>query len=511
MVVTADSNSTEVTPDTIDIQLIDETQYGTNDSQNLLETTFADSYTVTDGTNIEFNADVWESGITYILQAIVTKGNATAKAIKKIAQAETKLFTAKASPKIVTTGDDVFVTITSNTSMCLKCALGYTSSNNQLDPFWVMTNPNRICGVDQIKQVKTFVPYMKTDDASIAEMFVICFGDDESLPIEQRTDFKRIKLLVTNVELTTDSISNTTISSSDEELDTRCLSVLKLPPDTCPPLGIQKICIASITRKWSQIPTLKGMYQKLWKKLTNMLLYSLIRTMTCSTETFSVDVHDVVEVILGGICETLASNSSICSDIPSNTDNVGCNSFESKYIEKIMKVVISFAIRMNNNTAYDDLQDLLSLVKQLLKCTSTSTLFNGGYSEVSSDEGDTVALFKIDTLSEDWSGFASGGNQTTLRRRLATSNNECSLEFNAIPDNLKGVDNLLVSIEYNTDCSSYGSQLCTSDSNVQGEIKCCHFTISSISRDMSGSTSIRKISIDSSQNGQAKLGLPFDN
>ena len=299
-VISTDENDVEVEPETVEMILVEEDQIQNSTAENLLETSFSNSHQIIDNTTIQFNPDVWKQNVSYVLTAIVTRGDEIGKAVKIIKGSEADFFQARVSHKNVTTGDDIIITITSKTSTCLKCAVGY-NQNDHLDPFWIMTNPNRLCGIDQIKEVTTKIPLMTQNNAENAELFVMCFVDSQSLQDSETIDLKRIKLMVTNKQLSTNDIAFEVSPRNDEERDRICLSVLSLPENVCPPEGFRSICAHSIERKWNQTNNFEGEYQKVWQKLSNMLIYSLIRSTTCTNETFADEVYDTVETILYGI------------------------------------------------------------------------------------------------------------------------------------------------------------------------------------------------------------------
>ena len=93
---------------------------------DLLSTTFKSSYKLVDNTKLTFNPGIWKSGTTYVLTAVASLSGVTGKAIKLINPLDSTLFTADFSPKIVSTGDTIKVTITNKSpSQCLFWAVGF--------------------------------------------------------------------------------------------------------------------------------------------------------------------------------------------------------------------------------------------------------------------------------------------------------------------------------------------------------------------------------------------------
>ena len=502
-VISTDENDVEVEPETVEMVLVEEDQIGNTTAENLLETSFSNSHQIIDNTTIQFDPDAWKQNVTYVLTAVVTRGDVIGKAVKKIIGTKADLFKVRVSHKNITTGDDIIITITSKTSTCLKCVLGH-NQNDQLDPFWIMTNPNKLCGIDQIKEVTTKIPLMTDDNAEKAELFVMCIPNSET----EATDLKRIKLMVINKQLSTNNIAFEVSPRNDKERDRICLSVLSLPDNVCPPDGFRSICTHAIQRKWDQLNTFEGDYQKMWKKFSNMLIYSLIRTITCTNETFADNIFDAVETILHRICESLAKEPSICT--AEEIETISCNTFGPRYINKILKILINFRQRMTSNPTYDTLQTVLDHAGRLVQCSFSSNLNSDSATEVSSDDGNIIAFFRISQLNEVWSGHVTEKTNTTLRRALENAKNAWGIVFDRLPDSIANQSNLLLTIRYNNNCSNYNTSICNSQDTISYTPKCCEISVGPMYMDSSGSINVRELQIDSSQNGQGTLILPID-
>lgn len=109
------ASSQQIFVDSVALTLTEE-----GSTTDLLKTTFSSVFKFTDYSKLTFNAGIWKSGTTYILTAVATQNGVTGKATKTIRVVENTLFNADFSPKIVSTGDIIKVTITNKTpSQCL--------------------------------------------------------------------------------------------------------------------------------------------------------------------------------------------------------------------------------------------------------------------------------------------------------------------------------------------------------------------------------------------------------
>ena len=405
-----------------------------------------------------------------MLTTVVIKGDAVGKAVKKIVSTKADLFEARVSHKNVTTGDDIIITITSKTSTCLKCVLEH-NQNDQLDPFWIMTNPNKLWGIDQIKEVTTKIPLMTDYNAEKAELFVMYIPDSET----ETTDLKRIKLMFTNKKLSTNDIALEGSPGNDDERDRIFLSVLSLPDNVCPPDGFRSICAHAVQKKMGSIKYVWGWLPEDVKKLSNMLIYSLICSITCTNEAFTDEMYDTVETMLYGICELFGKESSVCT--AEEIETISCDIFEPRYINEILKVLINFEQRMTSNPTYDTLQTILDNAGRLVQCLSSSSLNSNSTAEVSSDDGNIIALFRISQLNEAWSGHVTEKTNTTLRRALENAQNVRGIVFDRLPDSIANQSNLLLTIEYNNYCSNYNTSICNSQDTIDYTPKCCEITV----------------------------------
>ena len=165
---------------------------------------------------------------------------------------------------------------------------------------------------------------------------------------------------------------------------------------------------------------------------------------------------------------------------------------------------------MISNPTYDSLQTVLERAGRLVQCSSSSSLNSDSATEVSSDDGNIIALFRISQLNEAWSGSVTERENSTLRRALTNAQNACGVVFDRLPTSIANQSNLLLTIEYNNYCSNYNTSICNSQNTIDSVPKCCEISISYMYMDSSGSINVRDLQIDSSQNGQGTLTLPFD-
>jgi len=261
-----------------------------------------------------------------------------------------------------------------------------------------------------------------------------------------------------------------------------------------------------VNNKYKYIVRHSGAIERMWMKLNNMLVYAFTRTVTCGEDDFTDEQHQIVSVILDGLCSSFATDSAQCAEIDPTT--ITCNTFEQDYIKLILRIIKDIGDKMNGNSSFDDLRDKLNIIKRLIECATTDYLEVGGGSEVHSSAG-SIAVIKVGELTDEYKAELTHVSSSTTRRNLATLNEMCSVQFDTVADNLRGRTDLVVKIEYDQSCSE-NNKVCDMEEMLTTSPKCCKISVESSSIDFSGAIKVQKREVTSDQNGQATLALPTD-
>lgn len=142
-------------------------------STNLLETTFSSSYHLSSNNKLIFKAGIWAEGKVYILTVETSLNGVSGKAVKIINVKKLDYFDVGISPKIVTTGDQIKVTITKKSdAKCLRCAIGFHDGTN-FRPYKILTKPEKICQNDLSIKTSLRMPLMSDKDSANTELAII--------------------------------------------------------------------------------------------------------------------------------------------------------------------------------------------------------------------------------------------------------------------------------------------------------------------------------------------------
>jgi hypothetical protein len=496
-IVTFDSSG-EINALVTSLTLIEE---GT--STNLLESTFSSSFHLSSNNKLIFKAGIWTEGKVYILTAVTTLNGVSGKAVKIINVKKLDYFSVGISPKVVTTGDQIKVTITKKSdAKCLRCAIGFHDGTN-FKPYKILTKPEKICQDDLSVKTTLRMPLMSAKNSVNAELAVLCINDDKSKNDEENVQMKRFKIQITNQQLTADLLTIGGEPLNSERMDELCLGILSLPSSLCPPEGFDEICIEAIGNKFKYIVKHSGILEKLWMKLNNMLIYAFTRTVTCGEGSFTDDQYQIVTIILDGLCNSFAEDNSLCSEIDPST--ITCNVFDEDYVNLILRIIKDIQDKMAVNTKFTDLEAKMDVVKRLIECSSTNYITDGNGNEVHSTSG-SIAVIKVGTLTQNYKAQLAHSSSSN-RRNLATASNICSVQFDQIPTNLQSEGNLVIKMEYDTSCAS-NNKVCGSADILTTTPKCCKISVVSASTDFSGATKIVRKDVTSNENGSASLVVP---
>lgn len=105
-------------------------------------------------------------------------------------------------------------------------------------------------------------------------------GDDEELSKQERTNLQTFMLLITQKAKTSAELSIDYNPITPEDYDKACLSVLALADGQCPDARLERICQIALNAKEKYIKQYGGSYGKIWKQLSNKLVYSFIKVFT---------------------------------------------------------------------------------------------------------------------------------------------------------------------------------------------------------------------------------------
>ena len=437
------SNNKQIYVDSVTLTL---TESGS--TTDLLKTTFSKAYKLVDNSKLTFSPGVWKSGTTYVLTAVASLKGATGKATRLITVADNSLFSADFSPKIASTGDTIKITITNKSStQCLFWAVGFYY-NDMFDPFEVLSEPDQLWGSGVYRDTSIVVPTISDKLIKNTDLAVLCIGDDTNQTIQQRTNLQRSKISITSKTLKSADILTDSALVSAQDYDRACLSVLALPDDQWPDSSYESICDQAIQSKQDLMDNYSGQLKKLWKDLTNKLVYSLTKVITCGDAPFSKSQHGVVKIILNGICKTFASDDSVCKSPDDNVDSLSWASFDSGFINKILVIVNNIEAKIVNDDNFTDLLSLLDLVQGLIEWASTDAISAGSGTEVHSNESST-AILKVKSLDINFKALVKHSGSARNRRYLASVQNTWGLGFDKIASSLSGKENLIIKVQYN--------------------------------------------------------------
>ena len=498
------SNNKQIYVDSVTLTL---TESGS--TTDLLKTTFSKAYRLVDNSRLTFSPGVWKSGTTYVLTAVASLKGVTGKATRLITVADNSLFSADFSPKIVSTGDTIKITITNKSStQCLFWAVGFYY-NDMFDPFEVLSEPDQLWGSGVYRDTSIVVPTISDKLIKNTDLAVLCIGDDTNQAIQQRTNLQRSKISITSKTLKSADILTDSALVSAQDYDRACLSILALPDDQWPDSSYESICNQAIQSKQDLMDNYSGQFKKLWKDLINKLVYSLTKMITCGDAPFSKSQHNVVKIILNGICKTFASDDSVCKSPDDNVDSLSWASFDSGFINKILVIVNNIEAKIVDNDNFSDLLSLLDLVQDLIEWASTDAISGGSGTEVHSNESST-AILKVKKLDINFKATIKYIPPSN-KRNLGNIQNMWSLSFEQIPQFLSSQSNIIVKIQYNQKWNYISTKVCDGSTNLLSILPWCNIILQSSLKDYSGSTMVNTIEITSEQGGLALLTIPTDN
>ena len=500
-IITFDNNS-QIFVESVSLTL---TEQGS--TTDLLKTTFSNAFKLVDQSKLTFNSGIWKSGTTYILSAVATLNGNTGKATKVITAVDNTLFDADFSPKIVSTGDTIKIIITNKSpSQCLFWAVGFF--NDAFDPFEVISEPELLWGQDVYRETSIVVPALTNAIAKNTDLAVLCIGDDTDLSSQERISLKRLKILINSKALVSSDITPENDPITSEDLDRACLSILALPDNQCPASSFESICRQAIQNKENMISRDTGKFEKIWKQLTNKLVYSLTKVITCGDTPFDKSKHDLVKTILNGICKTFASDDSIWLSPSNNIDVFTWVSFNAEFVNKILKIVNNIEAKIILSEDFSDLINLLDLVQNLIEWASTDIITSNSGTEVHSTDSST-AILKVKKLDSTFKAIVKHSTSARMRRYLETSKNECSVSFDKIPQNLKTTENLIIKVQYNKQSSQYTSKDWNGLVSLTEAPPYWEIIIQNSAKDISGATTVKTIDVTSDQNGLSSLTVPL--
>ena len=503
-IVTFDDTNKQIYVDSVALTL---TESGS--TTNLLKTTFSSSFKLVDNTKLTFNPGIWKSGTTYILTAVASLSGVTGKATKLINPLDNTLFTADFSPKIVSTGDTIKVTITNKSpSQCLFWAVGFFR-NNLFDTYEIFSEPEQLWGENEYRTTSLVVPLFSSVDAKNTDLAVLWIGDDTDLTVQQRTSLLRFKIMINTKTLASADIVPESDPITAEDFDKLCLSILALPDTQCPTSYFNSICNQAISNKQDLIDQYSDQPQQLWKDLTNKLVYSLTKVVTCGDVSLDSSMHQIVGVILNGICQTFAADDSVCTSTDANLSDISWYSFDSNFINLMLKIVNNIQSKIISNTNFSDLLDLLDIVQTLIEWASTNVISTGSGTEVHSTES-SIAILKVQKIDTNFKASIKQSSTTRMNRRyLSSTSNQCALSFDKIASNLSSKQNLIVKVQLSNSWSQYTAKAWTGSVALTSSPPCCEYVIQSSLTSFNGATSVQTIEVTSDQNGIAALTVPM--
>ena len=503
-IITYDSTNNQIYVDSVTLTL---TISGS--TTDLLKSTFISSYKLVDNSKLTFNPGIWKTGTTYILTAVSSLKGVTGKATKLISSVDKTLFSADFSPKIASTGDIIKITITNKSStQCIFWAVGFFN-NNMFTPYEIFSEPEQLCGNDEYRTTSIIVPTMSSVDAKNTDLAVLCIGDDTDLSIQERTSLQRYKIMINSKILKAADIVPDSEPITSEDFDRICLSILSLPDTEWPNSYFNSIWNQAISNKQDLIDQYSDQLQKLWKDLTNKLIYSMTKIVTWGDSPLNDSLHDIVRIILNGFCQTFAADDSIWRSGNPNLDDLTWFSFSADFTNLILKVVNNIEAKMLASDNYSDLLDILDIVQSLIEWASTDMISSGSGTEVHSADS-SIAILKVKKLDSTFKAEVKYSSSVRRNRRFLATSNTCGVGFDKIASSLSGKENLILKVQLNKKCTQYTSKACDGSVDLTETPSWCEIVIQTSLKDFSGRTSVQVIDVTSDQNGLASLSIPLN-